>query len=406
MPPTAVRHEALLTEIHTDIDGIDRDRWDALELPSVYLRYDWLRGRSRMVRGEPRFVTVSDASGRLLFGAPAYLTGDGAHPAYDLAKVLAMEELEERDLARLPEAGRSLTRLRADATPWRPAIVAGSPGRMGGAAYARELDGEGRRRVAAAAAEALESRGDADGAAHVAWLYLLEHHDPALEAALAGRRYQDVVIGADAYIPIEFDDFEGYLAQFTSHRRVSARKEIEAFDRAGISVAVHDADVLGPRLAELELRWRAKYGRAADLDDTVAGYESLRENIGDALRVVVASRDDEPIGFVVFLEDPDAWWARFGGFDYSDKKTYLYFNLAFYRPVQLAIERGVGAIGYSMGSYEAKHTRGARLRHFTGHLSGVATGSRAATDLAMVDGAQRRKFEAVTRHRVLHQNGS
>lgn len=30
MSPTAVRHEALLTQIHTDIDEIDRDRWDAL----------------------------------------------------------------------------------------------------------------------------------------------------------------------------------------------------------------------------------------------------------------------------------------------------------------------------------------------------------------------------------------
>ncbi|MEV5506675.1 GNAT family N-acetyltransferase [Streptomyces orinoci] len=406
MPPTAVRHEALLTEIHTDIDGIDRDRWDALERPSVYLRYDWLRGRSRTVKGEPRFVTVSDTGGRLLLAAPAYLTGDGAHPAYDLAKVLSMEELEEDDLTGLPEARQSLTRLRADAAPWRPAIVAGSPGRMGGVAYARELDGAGRRRVATAAVEALERRADADGAARVAWLYLLEQYDPAIEAALARRGYQHVVIGADAYIPIEFDDFEGYLAQFTSHRRLNIRKEIEAFDRAGISVAVHDADVLGPRLAELELRWRAKYGRAADLGDTVAGYQSLRENIGDALRVVVASRHGEPIGFVVFLADPEAWWARFGGFDYSDKKSFLYFNLVFYRPVQLAIERGVGAIGYSMGSYEAKHTRGARLRHFMGYLSGVAPGSRAATDLAMVDGAQRRKFEAVTRHHVLRQEGS
>jgi predicted N-acyltransferase len=404
MPPTAIRHEALLARIHTDIDELDRDRWDALERPSVYLRYDWLRGRGRTVDGKPRFVTVSSSSGRLLFGAPAYLTGAGAHPAYDLAKVLAMEELEDGDLAGQPEARRSLARLRADAAPWRPAIVAGSPGRMGGAVYARELDSEGRRQVAATAAEALERRADAEGA-RVAWLYLLEQHDTALEAALAGRGYQAVVIGADAYIPIEFDDFEGYLAQFTSHRRVSIRKEIEAFDRGDISVAVHDADVLGPRLAELELRWRAKYGRAADLDSAVAGYESLRENIGDALRVVVASRDDEPIGFVVFLADPDAWWARFGGFDYRDKKTYLYFNLVFYRPVQLAIERGVRAIGYSMGSYEAKRTRGARLRHFTGHVSGVAPGSAAATDLALVDDAQRRKFEAVTRHRLRHQEG-
>ncbi|GGK82152.1 GNAT family N-acetyltransferase [Mangrovihabitans endophyticus] len=406
MPFATVRHEALLTEIHTDIDKIDRNRWDALERPSVYLRYDWLRGRSQSVRGEPRFVTVSGPGGQLLFGAPAFLTGDGAHPAYDLGKVLTMEELDVGDLTELPDARESLTRLRADATPWHPAIVAGSPGRMGGAAYAAQLDGEGRRQVAAAAAGALEQRADADGAAHVAWLYLLEHHDPALEAVLAGRGYRNVVIGADAYIPIEFDDFDGYLAQFTSHRRVSARKEIEAFDQAGISVAVHDADVLGPRLAELELSWRAKYGRAADLDDTVAGYQSLQENIGDALRVVVASRAGEPIGFVVFLEDPDTWWARFGGFDYRDKKTYLYFNLVFYRPVQLAIERGIGAIGYSMGSYEAKHTRGARLRHFMGYLSGVAPDSPTARDLAKVDDAQRRKLESVTRHRVLRQAGS
>ncbi|CAM5645144.1 hypothetical protein SFUMM280S_06104 [Streptomyces fumanus] len=43
-------------------------------------------------------------------------------------------------------------------------------------------------------------------------------------------------------------------------------------------------------------------------------------------------------------------------------EVYLYFNLLFYHPIELAIGEGVSSISYSMGSYETKCSRGCRPR--------------------------------------------
>src|SRR5256885_8093151 len=69
-----------------------------------------------MIRRPPRstlFPYTTLFRSRLLFGAPAYLTGAGAHPAYDLAKVLSMAELADDDLADQPRSEEHTSELQS-----------------------------------------------------------------------------------------------------------------------------------------------------------------------------------------------------------------------------------------------------------------------------------------------------
>src|SRR4051794_15501650 len=101
-------------EVHRDIDSIGRARWETLVHPSFYLSYDWLRARSSMIRGQPRFFVVVDASGTPLVAAPAYVTDHASHPGYDVARVLEMDDLEAPAIAELPADEASVVaRLRA-----------------------------------------------------------------------------------------------------------------------------------------------------------------------------------------------------------------------------------------------------------------------------------------------------
>ena len=107
------------------------------------------------------------------------------------------------------------------------------------------------------------------------------------------------------------------------------------------------------------------------------------------------------VGFMTFIEEGPVWWGRFPGFDYSvAPQVYLYFNLLFYHPIQLAINRGITSLAYSMGSYETKCSRGCSLRNFLAYVRVPDDAVR--SHLAVIDRVQRRRFERIGR---MHTKG-
>jgi predicted N-acyltransferase len=385
-------------QAHSDIAGISRDWWESLTHPSIYLSYDWLRARSSMVRGQPRFFTVSDSAGRAVLAVPCYLTDNSSHPGYDLARVLEMDDIDDAAVAAFPDAAAALARLRAHVASHpqlvRPAIVASTPGLMGGVSYAPQLSRDARGAAFDAAVIAIEEQAAAESASTVGWLYFLEGADEVVDQVLRERRYTSVVMGADCYLPIVWKSIGEYFASFPGNRRNTLRQEMQACEKAGVRVEVHDASVLGPELAELELQWRHKYGRHATLSETLASYEALRNHVGRGLLVFVARLGGRAVGFTTFLDDGPVWWTRFLGLDYTAGSLFLYFNLLFYHPIQAAIARGVTCIAYSRSSYETKRRRGCSLRNFLAYAR-LPEDSVLRPDLTIVDNLQRRRFARI-----------
>lgn len=384
----------LSVQVHTDQASVPRAQWESLAYPSAYLRYDWLRGRSASIRGRPRFLSAT-TEGRAVLATPGYLTDRSAHPGYHPAGFLD-DELPEEEIAAEPGGSAALETLRSwlASTALDQAFVLGAPGRAGGVGYATGLSSEQRRHAIRTVAAEVERQAEAAGAGTVGWVYLVEGADSDLDSVLVERGYAKVTTGADCYLPIPRTAFDEYLNAFSSGRRSSIRREIKKCSQAGVTFDMHGPEILGPELAELELSWRHKYGRRAMLTDTIAEYAQLREHVGDALRVLVAWHQGRPIGFMTFIEDDTVWWGRFPGFDYEiAHQVGLYFNLLFYVPVQMAVDRGITMIDYSMGSYETKNSRGCRLRPFLAYVQVDDDGVREA--LEVIDRVQRRRFAAI-----------
>ncbi|QKV96406.1 GNAT family N-acetyltransferase [Streptomyces sp. NA02950] len=342
---------------------------------------------------------MAGPDGEAVLGAPAFLTDSDSHPGYDPARFLVMDDIPEEDVAAEPGGAAALARLRGRLRTLesRPSVVSGSPGRMGGVSYAGTLSPRERADALGLATDALERQAEAASAELVCWVYFIEDADATVDTVLRERGYTRVSVGADCHLPITWDSFDGYLRGFSAKRRWSIQREVRGFAEAGVTVERHGAEALGPELAGLELQWRRKYGRKADLEATVADYRELREHVGDAMTVFVARRQGRALGFVTFIEDGPVWWARFPGFDYSaGSDIYLYFNLLFYHPIQVAISEGISSISYSMGSYETKCSRGCAPRHLLAYVR-TAGDAGLAADLEVADRIQHRRFDRIAR---------
>ena len=392
---TLPRVEARVAE---DLAAIERRVWDTLDHPSAYLSYDWLRARSRVIRGRPRFIVVSGADGAPLVSIPSYLVDSASHPGYDPVRVLQVDDLTDADVA--PEAGgpRILSEFRASLLQvGYPALVVSAPGRSGGISYRPGLDRGAREAAALAAVDAIERQAATDSASMICWLYFGEGDDDDLDRLLSSRGYLRCVVGAECYLPVTWSSFDGYVDSFSTRRRRTIRHEMAALAAAGARVDLHGAEVLGPELASLELQWRGKYARGADHAGTLADYAELQRHFGDGLRVFVASREGRALGFTVFLERDRTWYSRFGGFDYSAGKLYLYFNLLFYHPLQAALDRDITCIRHSIGAYETKRSRGCMLRNVLAYVRwpNASTASLVRAGLEVIDRSQRSRFTRI-----------
>jgi predicted N-acyltransferase len=248
---------------------------------------------------------------------------------------------------------------------------------------------------------AVEKQATADSARSICWLYFVENEDPLLDAALRHRGYASVVVDAECYLPIPWERFDDYLSSFRAEYRGMIRHEMAVFDDAGVEVELHDAKALGVELAALERQWRVKYGRTPPLEEILADYEELRSYLASSLRVFVARLGGRPIGFTVFLQDGDTWYARFGGFDYSAGNLFLYFNLLFYRPIQTLVECGARCVHYAQKSHEAKRSRGCLLRNVLAYVRLPEGWSHVGATLELIDDAERRRLASIASRRIL-----
>lgn len=372
-------------------------KWDQLEHP-FYSSGDWLRARSQTIKADERFLVVSDQNSPLA-GVPAYLVNRSSHPGFYPPGVLSISDLENPELDSLPGAAQALPELRDElqrrGDEWAPSLVMSAPGRLGGISYKAGLTDDIRRAALAATIDAIEKQAQADSARAICWLYFPEQEYPPLEELLNERDYLSVAVDAECYLPIRWQDFQEYLSMFRAKDRWKIKFEMAALEDAGVEVDLHGGEVLGPDLAPLELQWREKYGRKPSIEEILNDYEMLRTVVGPSLRVFVARLGNRPIGFTTFLDHGDVWYARFCGFDYTVGNLFLYFNLFFYRPMQFFIDRNVRHVHYALKAYQAKCSRGCRLRNVMAHVKPPEGWSRLEPLLKIIDEAQRFRFATI-----------
>jgi predicted N-acyltransferase len=159
------------------------------------------------------------------------------------------------------------------------------------------------------------------------------------------------------YLDIKWSSFEDYIQSLK--RPTLFRREIKEFSKSGVIIQEESITIdLAEKLSSLQANVSLKYGESVKLDPSF--FIKLNEFAGDKVRLLVARKNSEAIGFGLFLQHKEMLDAYMCGFDYAALANvrFLYFNLAFYRPIQLAIQEKKRKIYFRYFLHKARLSRG------------------------------------------------
>ena len=163
-----------------------------------------------------------------------------------------------------------------------------------------------------------------------------------------------------ALLPLEFSDFEGYLAGLKGSRRKSARRDIRAVEAAGFRLSIErPAAALAPRLLELWLNLYDKY-RDPDQIRLTEGYFRAMAERPEAVFLLLW-RGDELVAFDLCLRLGKLLSSVFSGVDPEETREQPVHRYMGYAIVRHAIASGCRRIDFGISNEAAKERMGCRL---------------------------------------------
>ena len=373
----------LVVETHEGIATIPRARWQRLVRDQTpFLSYGFLRTLEETGCLEPDsgwyplVLTARREGSQDLVGAlPLYLKGNSAGEfVYDWSWADAAHR-----------AGLSYYPKGVVAAPFTPVTGA----RL---LVAPELEGETRRAVQVALAQAAVAIGDQMGLSSVHFNFVLPEEAALLSEELQlpvrhgvqyhwynGRREGDGKPGRERY-----GDFDGFLARFRSKKRANIRRERRKLADTGVTTRVVRGQEADEALLARMYRWYK-----STVDKFYWGQQYLTrdffltapEALGDALHLVVASDDTgRDFAGAFNLVDDHRLYGRYWGCD--EEAEFTHFEVCMYTPISWCIEHDIVVFEPGQGgehkldrgfeptrTYSAHYLRDPGLRHaITDHL--------------------------------------
>ncbi len=190
----------------------------------------------------------------------------------------------------------------------------------------------------------------------------VDEDDAVLSAALSARGYCSVESATRAYMPVNWQNLDAYLSGLPSKWRQTARRDLRALDGAGVEYTFLESlrEARLGRLAVLQGALYRKYGFYESTLETETRLHTISE-LGEGLHapVLLASLNEEIVGFVLMLTAGGNVHLRYAGFDYEQQgKLPLYFGLLFYEVARIAPRLGWQQLHYGPDSTAAKVSRG------------------------------------------------
>lgn len=334
-------------EVYRCIGDVPSEDWDALTAGDVYGRRGWLRAAEEALPAarDPRYF-VMYVDDRIRCAAAAYLVA------------------RDDTASRLAETlyGRFATL--ASALRFPP----------GEALYFAPLMGHGRsvywqRERATAGAETvsrfLETLAEHPEFRQTPFIFdRIPSGETVLLGALQAAGAQCMPGWPIGVLDSRRDDIDGYLASLGGRGRNvrnKVRREIAAPAKAGVKLRwLQDTAGAAPALFRLLAMTNDKYGGQA-LSFGPEFLDALsRHHACDTHVCVAESSGGELLGCsLLFTADGAASGPLIGVEDSPLNRTaFTYFNLAFYEPLKVCIERGVGRLYLGGGLLDAKWRRG------------------------------------------------
>lgn len=158
-----------------------------------------------------------------------------------------------------------------------------------------------------------------------------------------------------------YGSFDDFLARFRSKDRVKVKRQRRRLAEQGLRVeAATGDDLTGEHLEAMHGFYRATcagYGTGSDYLQR-GTWELLFRDWRERIVVLLAreASSGEPVGGSLCVQKGDALYGRYWGA--RRELDSLYFNLAFYEPIALAVERGWARFFAGAGTSWTKFARG------------------------------------------------
>ncbi len=294
------------------------------------------------------YLLLRDGTGRLRAGIPCYLWDGGLDPALDNYEPFRM-------------GGRWVLSKRARQELWRPTLLVGS--RSGyRTSFILDQNWEGGTvELVTRLAQEVAVLAEEVGAQSVGWMWLSPN--AASHVARCLEFPEDLVLGGpNCSIPLPAPSFQRYLEGLSSSRRKSARREMQRFATSGLTVERRLLSECAEEVVPLAANLQRRYGHQTDSAVLSAELRVQSELLDQRSTVLVCRDRGRAVGFSLLYRWEDVLYGRMAGFDYqTGGRAGAYFNLAFYEPIRLGYELGVGRYHLGMAAWQAKVMRGAIL---------------------------------------------
>lgn len=164
------------------------------------------------------------------------------------------------------------------------------------------------------------------------------------------------------YLDVNWSNFDDYLKSMNGRHRRTIRREIRDCLSSGVSIEEESiSENIAEKLSELEANVSSKYTHTNNKLDP-SFFMKIKKYAKDNARLLVARKNGKIVGFFLGLQHKDMLDAFMVGLDYSANTNldFLYFNLGYYKPIQLAIDEKIIKIYYRYSADKAKLNRGCR----------------------------------------------
>ena len=335
---------------------------------SIYGSYVWIRWCEASPAHTAVHLVLRDGHGRPLAVLPAFLwSGGGASPNtwYDPHSVFIAP--------REPEAERH--------AGWLPLMLLGScAGYRSEILFAPGLTPAARARIAAELIAAARRVAEAEKATLAAMYIPAGATELLAEAVALGAHLTPT--SAQATIQIGAGGLDGHVTRLGRNRRRTIQREIRDFAGAGHRLDTVRLSEAWPIAGGLLGGLLRKYGER-DSETAVMEYFASQVAFFDDLSTMLVEYDgDTPVGFCLAYEHHDTLYMRATGFR-AGAAPFAYFNLVFYRGIELASERGLRVVDLGTAAYDAKCARGAQLEELWSAV--LAPGGLPETQLAALE---------------------
>ncbi|WP_445521370.1 peptidogalycan biosysnthesis protein [Streptomyces sp. NEAU-174] len=337
------------TIISHDIDDIDPPRWDALVRGVFYSGHAWARYQQYDVNSSARYIQVID-SGRLVAAAAVYLVHKELSFRYQPDVIF-------------PEAHQG--RLSGS-----PTLIVGN---RRGNSNSLLLD-RAHPRAETALRSLLDTvngiaSNESDGRAW--WLYL--NDEDTRQLMQRTETLFPKILAGDCTIELPGVDFDDYLSSLSSSQRRQVKSDRRTFNAVGYTTASIPFSRSWETFSPLVASHERSHGHDVSDEFIAQLMKGQAAACGDTGTVHACWKESKMVAGGLTFSTASMMAGRAFGFDHSQRSSSEYFELFYYRPLEMAYRENLDCLHLGIGTLQAKARRGAIIRPLWGLATGEVT---------------------------------